>query len=416
MDGQILNHNGHIIINKKNMQNILRCSDKKFGMGITRTYAKYIEQFLKNIKPQLLYGMSYWDAVEYISMNAIDEYKKEQLQYYNGPTINAQEYLKNSINDLTDNENPFKYGAMHHLTGDSKKDAYNKSLEDVNGTSDRSTEDIFQMLVGFIDPENIDQILKRQRSYYIDFSNIALPHTSIFLDNFYSINSNTGPKWTLNFSGDEGRIGDLRIRDSLHNIILMRICPFWIPVIDDRDIYYKQITLSIKELSTDSIHYTQYKGINNDKIYTRQHHFIMDIENIESDRAYLVPRCNTYIFHRPHVEVSSLTLELYNPYELYELGNVSSVYTLSTGAVTTLTGDIHNLAAGDLIYIEGYTSSNSIDNNNINDPKGFLVSNVVSITQFEIDLDTSGLPNQDVKILFAKNRFSIQMEFVSLEH
>lgn len=417
MEGKILNQNGHIIIDKKNMQNILRCSDKKFGMRINTTYTKYVEQFLKNIRPEILYNMNYWDSIEYIAHTSIDQFRKEQIDYFNGPKINSQDYMQNAIKDLTDNENPFKYSAMHSLTGDSKKDAYQKSLAESNGDNNsRTIEDITNLLANFVDPENINQILKNQQSYYINFSNIGLPHTSIFLDNFYANESDTTPRWVLNFSGDEGRIGDLRIRDNLHNIIMMKICPFWIPIVDERDIYYKQITMNIQELSTDSIHYTQYKGLYGEKIYARQHHFIMDVEKTSNDRAYLVPRCDTYVFHRPHMDISSITIELFNPYEPYELRAISGTYVLSTGAATTLTGNVHNLAVGDLIYIEGYTSSNSINNSNINNPKGFLVSAVISPTQFEINLNTVGLPNQDVKVLFAKNRFSIQMEFISLEH
>lgn len=184
---------------------------------------------------------------------------------------------------------------------------------------------------------------------------------------------------------------------------------------------FHQVSMFIHEISDQA-------GIISSKL---RHHFLFNVEYLtgNNNRVKLVnayPDVSEVRFNNPIVSLNTITISFGAPFDRITIGwdrSVSVVVAKSIGAgqPTGFTlGNVHGMANGDLVYIEGFTTgSPTVDNSVItlaNRDQGHVISNV-STYYFEIaGLDsstTTGTPTVNT-VVYGSRRFLIPLKFKTL--
>ena len=177
---------------------------------------------------------------------------------------------------------------------------------------------------------------------------------------------------------------------------------------------YRQISMYIEELSNQASILSA----------RTRYHFLFDATIVPDDtgstRLKLVPAFDDseVIFDKPVTSLNTLTVSFASPAETISFGydrdtNPTSVSVANPAVFTT--SHTHNLTAGDLVYLEGFTTSNVSGNNTLitlaNRESGHVISNVTTNT-FEISaLDTSTVTSPSVRaIIYGSRRFFIPLK------
>jgi len=222
----------------------------------------------------------------------------------------------------------------------------------------------------------------------------------------------TSLSWSRNTSGGYER-GALNSLKPVRNIVQIECATIYMPNINDVAFNeYRQISMLIQEFSDQS-------SILSDSV---RFHFLFDAETISNDvgseRLKLTSpyRQTSYVgFDPPLTSIDTLTITFGSPAERLTLGydRDSNPVSVSSSNPVVFTCSInHNLRAGDLVYLEGFTTDNpSTDSYNIsiaNRTSGHVIQNPTNTT-FEIAiLDTTGMVNPIVtSIIFGPQRFFI---------
>lgn len=273
--------------------------------------------------------------------------------------------------------------------------------------------------------ETIPEIFARSTNNLITFESVTIPHQVIPLDTrFRLVNSqnaghgNTEYKWNIHTSNDAGRPGDIRMQDTITQVMAMTICPFWIPVSNARYQYYDKVRMYIREFKEQSVQVNEFLDGDAGQITrTNYYHFEFLIDRREVNRIHLIPICPTFKFRLPIAQINTITVQFRSPFELITFNPDRLYFTVSNinPAVFTSTED-HQLATGDLVYVVGFEAGTQVVNRAVNDSAGYFVTRL-SATQFSIPLDLTSLagPVDNVEVQFGSKRIVTQIEFVSLE-
>ena len=372
-----------------------------------------IVHMVQDISPDYYLNKPYNFMVDSLAKKFIDIQKQRisNTQQLNEPLYRDVQY--NELMKTTTNEHPYKYGVHHDRIG--REQPIGEYL-DGELTEDP---DVDKLIRQFLDPSNINDLFVSPHNQYIGFDNIALPHTIVPFDSRYRIMSYTVPntiKWNLHSANKEGRIGDIRVIDTLQEVILIKICPFWIPLGSNKDGYYDKITMTIHEFSNQGAHFAEHRGVDEEDVFPINHHFEFDISRIDGNRIYLNPICDRFIPRKPIARIENITVSFRNPFQQVTILSDRGSFVVTVGNPTLFTGSVsHNLATGDLVYVLDYASVLATTNTEMNQAEGHFMTRINDL-QFTIPVDTLALPSPDVTIIFGSKRIFFQLEFISLEH
>ncbi len=190
--------------------------------------------------------------------------------------------------------------------------------------------------------------------------------------------------------------GNINVIGYVRNIVQMEIAPFRIPKTADKAVtneilQYRRATLRIHEFDSQSV-----IGHEN-----RHYHFEF-VMNDDDNRFYdLVPLPNTaarFRFRKPITTLSSLTLSFGTPMQvlLFDKDRIVFTIALTVAGILTFTtvSGVHNLQAGDLVYMEKFNTDDTIADSiliqEMNRSRGHIIENVADTT-FDIDIGVIGL-------------------------
>lgn len=420
--------NKQILLEKTTLTMIANNISKKTG---NRVNINSLVTLIKSMDYTRLYNKNYQDSITEISKLYMTPNQNKPNLYIDNldnETPTVTDYLKRQTLYMTGNENQYKYTQNVARRGDSiiytdLQDKINDNTRQLHNLSDEDFKGKIlngvENLQKFFDPMNIDALVKRAGAAppgLQTYQNITFPRRLVRFDSMNRLvnSTNTCIQWRLNFSGHQGQKGDIYVQDTIKEIKRIQFFPFWLPIIDPKDIYYNTISLYIKEFwdAVSSSH------ILSDNINNEKYHFQFNIEKVEPTRIYLTPIQPFYNFSKSIGSIERISTVFYNPFNEIIFDNMDGVYSVVNGVLTTFTllnGD-HNLTTGDLVYILNYNSTDSNINDEINNSRGHIIT-VTGINTFTIPIDTSLLAAvQDVNITYGSKRIFFQMEFTSLEH
>lgn len=322
------------------------------------------------------------------------------------------DYFQNEIKNTTHNENGYKFSAHQDRIG---RPANISNYLDGDSKKTYSFEDVIAHIGELLDSNDIESISKKISSYNINFNNITLPRTRILFDSRYCLSNiyDNVLSWNIHTSGNEGFIGDIRTRDTLVEAIAVSVCPFWLPIVNPKDVYYDQIVMSIKEFKNQSVHHTEFLGPTETDIYVNDYHFRFDVKDIQKNKMLLVP-CETFKFRKPQSRIETITIEFKSPFQNITLPSTKGTFTITAGNPTLFTGPVHNLATGDLIYVLNYVSLSRTINDLVNNMSGHFIQRI-DATRFTIAIDTTAYPSTPVVVVYGSKRIFFELEFISLE-
>jgi len=368
-----------------------------------------------------------------------------------------KEYQKKELSGLTTNENPLKYSVYHDRRGNSAVDRdragnvrlvgrrsgpnniATQELNDMRAVPEGGSGSMSDVMIrnqhrvnkeimkylkslnGTFTPEAIDEIFARSRSSLITFQSVVLPRQVIPLDSRFRHVEHTSIgeyKWNIHTANDPGRPGDIRMQDTITEVMQMKICPFWIPVAEARHQFFSKVRMYIKEFKGQSIQVNEFEDCDIGCVpRPHNYHFEFIIDRRERNRIHLTPICDTFKFRKPMAQVNTLTVVFRAPFEkiIFDIDRLNFTVSNTNPALFTTTED-HNLATGDLVYICNFDSVDARINRNMNRQQGHFITRI-SDTEFEIPVDLSSLdgPIEDIEVQFGSKRIITQIELISLE-
>jgi len=343
----------------------------------------------KKIADQFIYKSKMYDEI------SADHEDLSSLIHLEGDAT-MQDAQMAELNGLTTNENPLKYSMFRDRQGRSvvsreragnanihtNRSAANnvlnqegRDLKNADGSHNgsdtleaamRVQQKVNKELLGSIrtfngtfNPETIDGIFSRSVNSLTTFNSVNLPHQVVPLDSRFRLvdqGSNSEYKWNVHTANDAGRPGDIRIQDTLTEIMAMKICPFWIPVSNSRHQYYEKIRMYIKEFKGQSIQVNEFvDGSSANNVSTSFYHFEFLIDRREVNRIHLIPICPTFIFRLPIAQVNTLSVSFRAPFELIEFDDDRLFFSVSNSNPALFTASTeHKLATGDLVYVTNF--------------------------------------------------------------
>lgn len=272
-----------------------------------------------------------------------------------------------------------------------------------------------------IKPQSWQETLNTFRDgYRVSFLDVQLPRQTIALDSRNSKQNFNGVgefQWIVHNAGQVGQIGDIRIQDTLQQVVAMEVSPFRIPMAAGSPAAaYGKVRMLVRELASQSITVAQFASPTSRDLYNSNFHFEFDMGPIINGHTLLTPCDPRYIFRLPFAIVDVLTLQFRSPFELipFEPGYVAATMTYAnpTQITTTLP---HGLATGDLIYVTASATGSTAIDRTLMAQSGYIVT-VLDPTNFTIAVDTSTLVGtQPTEIFLASKRVFLNIRFTSLE-
>jgi hypothetical protein len=470
---------GQILLTQDSLISISNIVGRKLKRKLSNGEIAELDRFIGRLPPSQFEGQSLSNAQQKVAdqfmyrHNMWEEVPEEQEDLAaltkldtitDDPDI--KEYQKLELNGLTTNENPLKYGMYHDRRGNSAVDR--DRAGDVHlvgrrsGPNNIATQELHDMrdgagggegasaattaamarnqhrvnqelikylraLNGMFTPEAIEEIFQRSRSSLITFQSVVLPHQIVPLDSRFRLveyNSVGSYKWNIHTSNDPGRPGDIRMLDTITEVMQMKICPFWIPVAESRHQFYSKIRMFIKEFKQQSIQVNEFEDCDQGCVpRTHNYHFEFLIDRRETNRIHLIPVCDTFKFRKPMAQVNTMTLEFRAPFEKIEFDIDRLPFTISnTNPALFTASESHNLATGDLVYVCNFSSNqaNALaaqrTNREVNRYQGHFITRI-SDTEFTIPIDLSVEPSDvdNIEVQFGSKRIITQIELISLE-
>lgn len=233
----------------------------------------------------------------------------------------------------------------------------------------------------------------------VSYDSVKLCHSSVLLDSRNREQSSTNYTWYLTNNIGNIQRGQVNSRQIITQIVEIRCSPIVIPVTPLQNMqYYKNVRLGISEFANEGIEITT----NNE--YTKRNFFHFNFKSVyDSGYLYLYPT-STWRPRYPIAQCDQLTLNFFGSKEAITLQPDNMYCSYVAGATTTFTSpQIHNLATGDLIYIESGELLND---------QGYYVV-VTSLYSFYILKNSTS--NATVLVHFASKDIQVQLDFVCLE-
>ncbi len=432
----ITNDNCQILLEKDTLINVSNLISNSTGKKMSQGEIELLVSFISEMPPKQFYGKSL-DIVEKklasIFINRYSSMVISEYEYDPEHTVSAlQDYLNDEVKNFSKNEHPYKYSSHVSRSGssvignNSSQIQHPEKIVSINDPA-FATQVISTLNQAnhFMSQKNIDSIVEKTRVITPDlqtFNNITLPRRIIPLDSRNRLLSARGITWNLHSAGHAGRLGDIRIQDTLCEIIQFKICPFWLPVRDSLVEYYGKVRMSIKELWQSAMITEFLDPLENiPTIY--YYHIEFEIQQKINNRLYLVPICNTYTFSKPVARLETISLEFRSPFNLIELDPDRGIFNMTFSTLPlnptlfTSLDTAHGLSTGDLVYIINASTSSTNINNLLNRTAGWIVTRINNM-EFTIELDTSSLigSESNIIVLYGSKRIILQVEFISLQH
>jgi hypothetical protein len=347
-----------------------------------------------------------------------------------------QDYNRKELAQLTPNENAFKFTAHAERRGNAvidrervegKRSSPDNILpvNDAAKTQSLVNRELYsgmKLLKKFLSPESTEEMFSRIQSTNTNYYNINLVHQLIQFDSRNRLPVTFGSdeyKWNIHTSGQPGQMGDIRIQDTLQQVIQIKAYPFWIPVNATTMNPYNKVRLLLKELSSQSITAYEFNDPSLSVPVVENYHFEFEVKSRQGDRLYLVPKEDTFSFRKPFARVETITTQFRTPFNEDVFDPDFGVYTITYGNPTllTLTNYSNNfLNTGDLIYIYNSSSANTAIDDELNSAYGYYITKL-SATQFTIPVDSSALSGTQtgVNVAYGSKRVFFQIEFLCLE-
>lgn len=441
--------NCQILLTKDALRSIANRISQETNKKFTTPEIEQLINFITRLPTTKFHGKNISEAYENISNAYIDRYiVKKNLIERNIPTSiieltklneisedpSINDYQRKEINQFTKDENPYKYAMFANRRGDAvvdqdRVDGKRSSPDGLPSGRKLSPEEIdkanykaLKMVQNFLNPDSINDLIGRISSCYTNFSSINLPHQTIPLDSRNRLVTNTSLTeytWNIHTAGQPGHLGDIRIQDTLQQVVKIDIGSFWLPMYPVVGSYYNRIRLLIKEFSSQSNIVTEFLNPNQTEPTVYYYHFEFNIISISGNKVFLEPVNRSYIFRKPFARVETLTISFRTPFELLPFTPDRGLYTLTFGNPTlfTITSEAaHLLATGDLVYVINSDPTSNEIANNINRQIGWFIT-VISPTQFTIPYDSSaaGGSETNIEIYYGSKRVFLPIEFTSLE-
>lgn len=459
----ILIENGfEILLTKKCIKQIGNNISRVIGRQLTRGEAEELVNFIQLLPARKYVGIRYDNAQNLIAeqflRRAQQNVREEEDVFTNvgldrvtsGPDA-LHEYQKKELNLLTTDENPLKLSAHHdrrgnaivdadrvrvaHMMGD-RSSVYNvKSsgmpCSDAGGQSgsrgyEQQILDMCQLTATamttfnrFMNAESIENIFARSRNTWTTYESVMLPNQVVPLDSRFRLPTHTPAyqyKWYLHTAGVPGSVGDIHMKDTLKELIQMRVTPFWIPITEEINGYYDKIRMLIEEFSSQSTEFQQF--LLDGTIKVKNYHFEFLITRREVGRFYLEPTNNgLFRFRKPFARPESITISFTDPFDTIvpTVDSMTAIVSNTNPAVFT-TALPTDLNTGDLIYAQDFDSPSNTLNTLVNRDAGYIATKLGPDT-FSIPVDLSSLaaPVLGVNVYFGSKRLIIPIEFTSLE-
>ena len=410
---------------------------------------EHLIQFVRRIPATRFYGATFADFHDRMATNYLERYQTQadiiekdiptsvvELTGLNEITEDPgiDEYQKKEINQFTKNENSWKYSAFANRRGDAVVDE-----KRVNGTRSSpdgfpsgkkfSTEEVnkanyqaLQLVQDFLNPDSIERLIGRFSSSYTNYYSINLPHQTVPLDSRNRLLTNTSLteySWNVHAAGNPGHLGDIKILDTLQQVIQMNIGSFWLPMQPVVGSYYQQIRMLVKEFTSQSNVVTEFLDPNENEPTVSYYHYDFNITKTIANKVFLEPVTRAFEFRKPFAQVNTLTISFRTPFDLLVFTPDRGTYTVTYGNPTVFTitsSTTHDLATGDLIYVINSHSGNSAIDILLNQQAGWFITKI-SNTQWSIPADTSILVGFEtgVSVYYGSKRIFFPLEFVCLE-
>lgn len=470
-DSMIGRDSGQLLLTHDSLLAISNLITQKIQRKLSNGEVAELDKFIGRLPPSQFEGIKLSEARLKIAdqfmyrHNMWEEVPQEQEDLRSLVRLNEvtdqpdmKEYQKIELNGLTTDENPLKYSMYHDRRGSAAIDRDHtgehllgpRSAPNNIATKERLDIDAMEgeagiamariqqrvnkellkylrTMNGAFSPEAIEEIFARSRSSLITFQSIVLPHQVIPLDSRFRLVDYVEPgeyKWNIHTSNDPGRPGDIRMQDTVTEVMQMKICPFWIPVSEARHQFYSKVRLYIKEFKAQSIQVNEFEDCDIGCV-PRPHyyHFEFLIDRQERNRIHLTPICDTFKFRKPMAQVNTLTLVFRAPFEKIEFDADRLLFTVSnTNPALFTSTEPHTLATGDLVYVCNFVS-NQMDplaaqrtNREVNRYQGHIITRI-SDTEFTIPVDLTAEPGptSNIEVQFGSKRIVTQIELISLE-
>jgi hypothetical protein len=199
---------------------------------------------------------------------------------------------------------------------------------------------------------------------------------------------------------------------NMRDIVELEIFPFSIPYLPAAENYYNKITLSILELSANSI----------DSYEDSQFHFMFDAK-VNGNLINLEPINKIFSFNKPITRINDFTLRFGSPlnpivFDKDRLTTTNIDYTSNPGIITFT--EAHNLTTGDLIYINDFNTLTPAADlniiNEINNTQGHLCTRLdnfaISINvDFSLIAPSSQIPGLIINVYFGSKRIFLPFRF-----
>jgi hypothetical protein len=345
------------------------------------------------------------------------------------------DYEKKEIFQFTPDENAYKFSAHQDRRGNSVIDeervAGKRSSPDnllpLNAVKtqyivNKELYKTLKLLQSFMAPESTEEMFNKIQTISTDYDNITLVHQLIQFDsrNRLPVTYNTNEyKWNVHTSGQTGQLGNVRILDTLQQIVRMQAYPFWAPVNNSVLNPYAKIRMLIKEFVSQSVIVSEFNDPDQSTPTIEYYHWEFEVQEVSGDRMYLVPKQPLFTFRKPMARIDTITTQFRTPFSDEVFDPDSGVFTITYANPTlfTITNPaVHLLNTGDLIYVYNSDSGDTTIDAEINNVNGHIITKL-STTEFTIPVDSSTLVGTEtsINVYYGSKRLFFQIEFLSLE-
>lgn len=433
-----------ILLTKDSLTTIANHVSAAIKRKTTQDEVHQLLKFVRSLRSDTYYNMKLGDAQKSIALNFMNRHadmlgmreENGDIAHITGidevtdtPTID--DYQKKEIMQLSKDETRFKTTAFPDRRGNAIVDrervaGLRSSPNNVKGVKQEDLNEVMfagmQAIKNFLDPESVEELLNRMRdNEQHTYNDIALVHQTVQLDSRNRLQTTSASsneyKWNIHAAGKPGHLGDIRIQDTLQQVIAVKVEPFWVPFSEPLDLYYDKIRMLIREFYSQSIQVTEFLDPLESNPTVSQYHFEFKIVKQELNRVLLKPVWDTYYFRKPFARVETLTLYFSNPFSTLTLQADRGTFTITFGNPTLFTSTTaHNLSTGDLVYIINADTGNTAIDNELNRKQGHIVTRIDDFN-FTVQVDSSALPGTDtgIQVFYGSKRINLELEFTSLE-
>jgi hypothetical protein len=431
-----------ILITKESLITIANHVSAAIKRKVTQGEVSMLLKFIRSLRSDTFYGMKLAEAQKSIAdkfltreqdMLAGLEEQDDDAKLSGVREVTDEgtfdEYQKKEIMQLSKDETRFKTTAFPDRRGNAiidraRVEGTRSSPNNIKGVSQQDATDVtynaMRALQNFLDPESVEDLINKLRDNELHtYDDISLVHQTLQLDSRNRLQNNTSNeyKWNIHAAGMPGHLGDVRIQDTLQQVIEVKVRPFWIPFTGPLDTYYGTIRMLIKEFYSQSIQVTEFLDPLEGNPKVSQYHFEFEIKQQDLNRIFLKPKHSTYRFRKPFARVETLTITFSTPYSDLTLLPDRGNFTMTYGNPTLFTSpNAHNLSTGDLVYIINASTGDSSIDAELNRPQGQIVTRVDDFN-FTIQVDTSSLVGTEtnIHVFYGSKRIVLPLEFTSLE-